>query len=103
MIDRFREGEVYFRVTYPDSNMHYPRIESFVFVGKSLSDEDTEETWYFQFVDSFAQYGSILEGPRGDRRVSCVNLSDLDDMLDDEGLLKELSAARSRRLSNRSK
>ena len=97
MDDSFAVGEVYFRVKYAEASRKYPLIESFVFVGKNLSDEDTEDTWYFQFADSFAKYGSVLQGPGGDRRVSCVTASDLDDMLDHEQLLKELSAAGSRR------
>ncbi len=70
------------------------------FVGKNLSDEDTEDTWYFQFADSFAKGGSVLNSDGGDRRVTCLIKSELDDMLDDERLLKELSAARTRRLSD---
>jgi hypothetical protein len=100
--DRFIDEDVYFRVTYPDPSMKYPRIESFVFVGKNLSDEDDEETWYFQFADSFAKGGSILKSAGGDRRVSCLTKSELDDMLDNERLLKELDAARSRRLADSS-
>jgi len=64
----FAVGEVYFRVTYPGSSMKYPRIESFVFVGKNLSDENIEDSWYFQFADLYAQYVSILETSGGDRR-----------------------------------
>ena len=102
MSDAFAVGEVYFRVTYPGLAMTYPRIESFVFVGKNLSDEDVQDTWYFQFVDSYAQHGSILESSSGDRRVACVNRGELHEMLNDEGLLEELEAARSRRRSGAS-
>jgi hypothetical protein len=56
----FAVGEVYFRVTYPGASMRYPLIESLVFVGKNLSDEDIEDTWYFQFADSYTQSGSIF-------------------------------------------
>jgi hypothetical protein len=87
-------------VTYPEPALKFPRIESFVFVGKNLSEEDTEDTWYFQFADSFANDGSILTNAGGDRRVSCLTEGDLPDMLDDQRLLKELSAARTRRRSD---
>jgi hypothetical protein len=93
----FTVGEVYFRVKYAEPARKYPLVESFVFVGKNLSDQDTEDTWYFQFADSFAKYGSILQGPGGDRRVSCLIRSELEDMLDDKQLLQELSAAANRR------
>jgi hypothetical protein len=97
----FSVGEVYFRVKYAEPSMKYPLIESFVFLGENLSDEDTQDTWYFQFADSFAKHGSVLQGPGGDRRVSCVSRNELEDMLDSEQLLRELSQAASRRLSTR--
>lgn len=102
MTREFNAGEVYFRVTYAERSMSYPLIESFVFVGKNLSEEDSEDTWYFQFADSFSKAGSILEGTGGDRRVCCLTESDLGDMLNDEQLLQELGVARTRR-SNRGK
>jgi hypothetical protein len=101
--DRFIVGEVYFRVKYPDILMRYPLFDSFVFVGKNLSDEDTEDTWYFQFADSYGKHGSILESPGGDRRVACVNRSELHEMLNDEEMVEELEAARSRRRAEREK
>jgi hypothetical protein len=97
MSDQFIVGEVYFRVTYPGSSLNYPQIESLVFVGKNLSDEDTEDTWYFQFADSYAKSGSILAGSGGDRRVVCVNEAELPEMFNEEQLLEKLKAARRRR------
>lgn len=97
MTDQFVVGEVYFRVKYPDILMRYPLFDSFVFVGKNLSDEDTEDTWYFQFADSYGKHGSILEISEGDRRVVCVNRGELHEMLNDEEMVKELNAARRRR------
>ena len=94
MVNQFTVGEVYFRVTYPGPSLNYPLIESFVFVGKNLSDEDTEDTWYFQFADSYAKSGSILEGAGGDRRVVCVNQDELAEMFNEEQLLEKLKAAR---------
>jgi hypothetical protein len=96
----FVVGEVYFRVAYADPALRFPRIESFVFVGKNLSEEDMEDTWYFQFANSFAKDGSILTSTGGDRRVSCLTEGELDDILDEAGLLHKLGAARSRRQSD---
>ena len=91
-------GEVYFRVTYPDAKLCFPQVESFVFVGRNLSDEDLEDAWYFQFLDSYARSGSILEPQTGqDRRVSVVQASDLGEMLDIQGLVEELTEAKERR------
>jgi hypothetical protein len=97
--DRFAVGEVYFRVTYPGPSLNYPLVESFVFVGRNLSEEDAEDTWYFQFADSFAEFGSILAGRGGDRRVRCLAANELDEMLDTAKLAVELEAATARRLA----
>ena len=99
MKSRYREGEVFFRVTYPDAARSIPQIQSFVYVGKNLSDEDTEETWYFQFADSYAKHGSIVASGKGgeDRRVTLATARDLSDMLDTEGLLEALRLAAHKR------
>lgn len=97
MAERFIVGDVYFQVKYADSSRRFPLCESLVFVGKNLSDDDTEDIWYFQFANSCAKHGSILETTGGDRRVACLTASELGDMLDDRGLIAELSAARRRR------
>ena len=97
MSTEFREGEVYYRLTFADPGMLYPKVETFVYVGKNLSDEDTEETWYFQFADGFAKFGSILESKGGDRKVSLVKRHELPDMLDLAGLTKELENTTKRR------
>jgi hypothetical protein len=95
--DRFVIGEVYFCITYAEPGRKYPLITSFVYVGKNLSDEDAEDTWYFQFADSYAKHGLILAGSGGDRRVSCLVSRELNEMLDDQHLLEHLAAARKRR------
>jgi hypothetical protein len=97
MAERFMIGDVYFRVKYDDSPRRFPLCESLVFIGKNLSDEDSEDMWYFQFADSCAKHGSILETTGGDRRVVCLTAGELADMLDDQGLIAELGAARRRR------
>lgn len=97
MSTEYREGEVYYRLTFADLDLLYPKVETFVFVGKNLSDEDTEDNWYFQFADGFAKSGSILESKGGDRKVSLVKRRELPDMLDLAGLIKELENATKRR------
>ena len=97
MSTEYREGEVYYRLTFPDSGLFYPQVETFVFVGKNLSEEDTEETWYFQFADSYAKSGSILKNKGGDRKVCLATRHDLIDMLDLTALIKELEMAATRR------
>ena len=97
MNTEFCEGEVYYRLTFPDAGLFYPQVETFVFVGKNLSDEDKEDVWYFQFADSYAKFGSILKCKDGDRKVCLATRRDLVDMLDLTGLLKELEMAAKRR------
>lgn len=36
MSTEFREGEIYYRLTFADPGMLYPKVEAFVFVGKNL-------------------------------------------------------------------
>ena len=93
----YREGEVYYRITFPDAGLLYPQVETFVFVGKNISDEDTEDTWCFQFADSYAKSGSVLKSKGGDRKVCLATRRDLSDMLDLAGLTKELEDATKRR------
>ena len=59
--------------------------------------EDKEETWYFQFADSYAKHGSILSSNRGDRKVVSSTKKELEQMLDLEGLVCKLRAAMTRR------
>jgi len=95
--DRFAAGEVYFRVKYAEAGHRYPLIESFVFVGKNLSDDDSEDTWYFQFVDCFSRFGLIVEGCEADWRVCCLAANQLEDMFDPGHLAAELALAAHRR------
>jgi hypothetical protein len=95
---QYFSGEVYFRIVYPDASLLYPLVQSFVYIGKNLSDEDIEETWYFQFADDYAKNGSLLDGQEGDRKVCCENKETVSCMLDQDGLNEELEMAAARRL-----
>lgn len=93
----FVEGDLYYRITYPDRNLLYPSIETFVFIGQNLSDDDTMPTWYFQYAKDFGRHGSILGSDQGDRLVCTVTEEDKGDMLDMHGMLSELTDASNRR------
>lgn len=97
MSKNYREGDLYFRLTFTDPKLGYPQVETFVFVGKNLSDEDAEDTWYFQFSADYAANGSIRKGAPAGQRVTLATRRDLDDMLDLDGLVQELEAAAVRR------
>jgi hypothetical protein len=100
MKEQFTVGDMYFRVKYGEPERRYPLIDSFVYVGKNLSEEDTEDCWYFQFADSYAKHGSVLESKKGNRRVVCLNQAELHEMFNEDVLLNTLREARQRR-SNR--
>ena len=89
MSAEFKEGGLYYRVTFPDRDMCYPQIESLVYVGKNLSDEDREDTWYFQFSSEYARHGSILTSKKDGLKVCLATTRDLGDFLD----LRELSSS----------
>lgn len=89
---------IYFRVTYLDPEMKLPIIQSFLCLGKNLSNEDAEDTWYFQDLADYQNYGSALSALTEGTPVVCLNQSSLkDDMFDLDGLCKELETAELRR------
>lgn len=99
----FAVGEVYFRITYPDRNFLYPGVESFVYLGKNLSDEDTEDTWYFQPATDYGRYGSAVAHGAVDRPVVCLGQSDISEMEGLPTLISEIQAAAARRAIRSSK
>lgn len=99
----FVEGQVYFMVTYPEMVMAYPEIQSFVYLGKNLSDEDVEDSWYFQPLDDYVKNGSSLTSREEIREVICITKETIEAMLDDENLFDEIRAASLRRSPKKSK
>ena len=49
------QGRVYFSVQFADDNMLIPIMETWVFAGRNLDPEDTENHLYFQDVESYLQ------------------------------------------------
>lgn len=93
----FEVGAVYFSLKYAERSLAYPQIESLVYVGKNLSDEDEVDTWYFEFLASFTEG---LATPRRDRRerlVRCVLVHELSEILDVSSLAVALAEADERR------
>jgi len=95
--NNFIEGDLYYRISYPDAGFKYPIIESFVYIGKNLSDDNEQDTWYFQFSDDYGRHGSVLTNKAGDRKVTLVVFDELEEMLDIPNLMAELKSARERR------
>lgn len=97
MTDLFVHEFLYFRVTYFDCDNCFPLIECFVYVGKNLSDEDKEDTWYFQPSADYGLKGSILKSGNGEHPVVCINSKDALSMLNVDGLVAEIDAAQCRK------
>ena len=97
--DAFTKGEVYFFVTYPDIRMYYPLIESYVFLGMNFSEEDKEDTWYFQWASDFSQHGSALEGI--ERPVFEAKKEQLDEFQNPAQLMATIEMAAARRLKDK--
>lgn len=97
MSTQYREGEIYFRLTFPDARLSFPQIETLVFIGKNLGDESLEDAWYFEFSDSYARSTAFTMQQGAERRVCIVTERDLPEMLDMTGLVRELNAASDRR------
>lgn len=91
----FVVGEVYYFVTYPEVRMMYPQIETYVFLGRNLSQEDLEETWYFQSVSDYAVHGSAVRV--GGRPVFCAARQDLVEFRTQPELMEVLTEALRRR------
>ena len=101
MSDKYIIKNVYFRLTFSDAKLLYPTISTFVFVGLNLSEEDAEDTYYFQFIDSFTSSGSAAESnPEGDFRVTSLVKDDLPEMLTLEELHLNLKACEDKRLTS---
>lgn len=96
-MNSFLEGQVYFRVTYPDGSMSIPVIETFVFIGKNLSEEDSEDTWYFEFGEDYVFLGNAVVSDKQGIRVCILGESELGSMHDIARLAAELEAASERR------
>lgn len=94
---RLNLGDVYFRVTYSDRGRAYPEIETFVYLGVDLSDEDSESTWYFQPARDFALNGSAISESAKYRPVVCVAKDSLLDMLNLSELFEVLEVSDRRR------
>ena len=77
--------------------MLYPLIDSFVFIGTNLSDEDLDDSWYFQFADGYGKHGSVVETNLGDRKVLVLEKEQLEEMFNTESLVTALQSARWRR------
>lgn len=88
---QFDMGEMYYRLTYPGRGLLYPQVASFIFIGINLSDDaEGLSYWYFQFSETYANHGSVFQSNEGAKAVVRLKSEELHEMLDVEGLIKEL-------------
>ena len=92
----FAVGDVYYFVTYADLTMMYPEIETYVFLGKNFSNEDVDDTLYFQPAPDYAIHGSAIDG--SERPVFCANRSELSEFQTLSKLMETLNVSAARRL-----
>jgi len=97
----FKPDQIYFRVTYPDSRLMYPCIETFVFLGENLVEGDQEPTWYFQPARDFGRYGSAMDPGASERPVVCLTQDNPGDMCTLEELVQLIQDADVRRASKK--
>ena len=57
-------GKAYFIAGYCDGGMRVPDIETYIFIGKNMAEEDSnrnQDSWYFQTPESYFSDGIITE------------------------------------------
>jgi hypothetical protein len=96
---KFLVGEVYYMPTYPDPELCYPSIQSFVYLGMNFSNEDVEDTWYFQPAAEFAEFGSAVDRSFSGKfpQVLCENEKGLRSFLNVSQLTRALRESEKKR------
>jgi hypothetical protein len=82
---------IYFRLGYYDRNLSVPFIETLFFLGRGLF-EAADDGWFFQHAQNYLRQdsaGTIEECERAGVIVLCFD--DLEDIVDWEGLISELT------------
>jgi hypothetical protein len=86
-------GTIYFLLGYYDSELKYPFIESFVYVGQNLLDYDKSSqsiAYYFQDARSYSERGVDVRPSSADVRILRQEQSDLEGILSVNQLVSEL-------------
>jgi hypothetical protein len=100
-IREFDIGDLYFRISYADSEKHFLVPEPLVFVGKSLDLNQRVQTWHFQDVASYCKLGTDPEhsGRGSSSRVRLVRVleGELQQIVSCQGLSDEVLACIQRR------
>jgi hypothetical protein len=89
---QFEMGRCYFMLSFFDNEGRMPLVETYVFIGTNLMDQDRKSsgtTWYFKKPDSYIHSGARLE--EADLE-SCIRVGEdtIELMLDMSQLLQQL-------------
>ena len=87
-------------VSYFDQGMRFPDIETYVFVGNNLLEDDGGEDmsyWYFQDAESYAEQGIFTQiEDKASREVMRADEEALEMFFDYDGLCDVLEEGRKR-------
>src|SRR6266404_1475194 len=90
-------GDVYFSIQFADRDVLLPIMETWVYVGRKLDPEDTENRLYFQDVESYQQ-GVRYESATAENAQFQVQLEQyLNHIFEHERALEQLMACSLRR------
>ncbi len=92
--NKFNEGDVYFAITYVDSELLFPIIRSLVFIGTNIEGSEEKDQWYFQDVRSYCDSGAVTFTENTDANeqveVHRFDRSGLSVLFDFEGLKSDM-------------
>ena len=87
---QFEMGHCYFMLSFFDNEGRMPLVETYVFIGVNLMEQDQQgTTWYFKKPDGYIKSGARLE--KADLK-SCIRVGEdtIELMLDMAQLLQQL-------------
>lgn len=91
-MESYRAGECYYRLLYREGALLHPIVDTFVFLGMNLSD-DEEDTWYFQDPISYDRSGPVTESGDESAAVFSFKQYELENVLDLHSLTEQLIVA----------
>lgn len=91
-MESYRAGECYYRLQYREGGTIYPIVDTLVFLGLNLSDEQ-EDTWYFQDPISYDRSGPVTESGDESAAVFSFKGDELTTILSLHTLTEELIVA----------
>jgi hypothetical protein len=92
--DKFGVGKVYFVLGYYDANLLFPFVESYVYLGENLFDDDAASGangYYFQDAKSYSQCGENLARTFEGVRILRQEEEDLEAMFSSQQLANSLA------------